>query len=173
MSTVRSLALGLGLAVLLAAVGTAPAADPNKKADKAKGGPLAALEQLTKLVPADAEEKLKLTDDQKKQVAKLQEEYQAKTKDGVQTAKDEFAKAKDAIKKAREDKDKAALQKAAEPIRDKVEGVLKTRKEYDGKVRDLLTDEQKKTSTSWRRTGLPSGSCSAAPRRSLRTSSKC
>jgi Spy/CpxP family protein refolding chaperone len=142
----RTWALALGVAALLALVGTAGAADKAGKAAKGKGKGLpAAIEQLTQLVPPDPDNKLKLTDDEQKQIAKIQDEFTDKSKDSVAAAKGAFASQKDAIKKARQDKDKAALKEAMAPVRDKVQDVVKVRSDYVAKVRDVLTDEQKTT----------------------------
>jgi Spy/CpxP family protein refolding chaperone len=142
MIRLRTRATGLGLAVVLVAVGTAGAAD--KGAGKAKG--LSKMvDRLTQLLPPGADDKLKLTDDQKKQVAKLADEYQTKTKDQVAAVKEVLAKQNDAIQKASADKDKAALKTAMQPVKDKAKDVLVVQKDYLAKVRDVLTDDQKTT----------------------------
>jgi hypothetical protein len=142
MMRIRAWATGLGLAAVLVLVGTASAAD--KGAGKGKG--LSKMvDRLTQLLPQGADDKLKLTDDQKKRVAKLADEYQAKTKDQVAAVKEVFAKQSDAIQKAKADKDKAALKTAIQPVMDKAKDVIAVQKDYLAKVRDVLTDDQKTT----------------------------
>jgi hypothetical protein len=116
----------------------------DEKPAKGKGTPKAMLEQLRNLLPHDPDDKLKMTDDEKTQIAKFQTEFEDKAKDSLAAVKDEFLKARDAIKQARENKDKEAFKKAMEPVREKMEDVLKIRKDYETKVRDLLTDDQRK-----------------------------
>jgi Spy/CpxP family protein refolding chaperone len=138
--------LGMALALpLLAVCVTAAVADDKPKAQKGKGPLGGVLEQLTKLVPADTQDKLKLTDDQKKQLDQIQQDYEAKTKDALSDLKDAITTAAPALKKAREDKDKDAQKTAMQPVREKGMGVVKVRSEFLSKVQDVLTDEQKKT----------------------------
>jgi Spy/CpxP family protein refolding chaperone len=133
----------LAFAALAVCVTTALADDKPKK--KAKGPLGGLLEQLTKLLPDDTQDKLKLTDDQKKQVDQLQQDYEAKTKDALGELKEAVATAAPALKKAREDKDKDAQKTAMQPVRDKGMAVVQVRAEFLSKVQDVLTDEQKKT----------------------------
>jgi hypothetical protein len=144
MMRVRAWATGLGLLALLAAVGSAAPGDTKDKG-RPKGGLGATLDRLTRLLPPDPDNKLKLTDDQKKQVDQLQGEFGDKSKDAVAAVKDEYAKNRDAIRKARQDKDRAALKQAMAPVREKVRDVIKLRSEYEDKVKDVLNDDQKKT----------------------------
>jgi Spy/CpxP family protein refolding chaperone len=138
--------LGMALALpLLAVCVTAAMADDKPKAQKGKGPLGGVLEQLTKLVPAETQDKLKLTDDQKKQLDQIQQDYEAKTKDALSDLKDAITTAAPALKKAREDKDKDAQKTAMQPVREKGMGVVKVRREFLSKVQDMLTDEQKKT----------------------------
>ena len=142
MLRIKTWATTLGLAAVLVMVGTAAADD--KGAGKGKG--LSKMvDRLTQLLPPGADDKLTLTGDQKKQVAKLTDEYQQKTKDQVAAVKEVLAKQSDAIHKASADKDKAALKTAMQPVKDKAKDVLAMQKDYLAKVRDLLTDDQKTT----------------------------
>jgi hypothetical protein len=143
----RTCAAALGLAALLALVGTADAAGKaakNKAKGKAKGVP-AALDQFAQLLPPDPDSKLKLTDDEQKQISKIQDEFHDKSKDQLAAVKDAFASQQAAIKKARQDKDKAALKEAMAPVRDKLKDYVALRSDYVAKVRDVLTDDQKTT----------------------------
>jgi hypothetical protein len=139
----RAWMLGLGVAVLLASVAVAGADDKAKP--KVKGGLASVLDRLTNLLPPGSEDKLKLTDDQKKQTDAIQTEFTDKSKDALAAVKDEFAKNRPAIQKARKDKDRAALKEAMTPVRAKVQDFLKVRSEYEDKVRAALNDDQKKT----------------------------
>jgi Spy/CpxP family protein refolding chaperone len=144
MTRFRTWAVVLGLAALLALVGTAGAADKAAKG-KGKGGLAAAIDKFTQLVPADPDNKLKLTDDEQKQITKIQDEFTDKSKDNLAALKDAVVAQKDALKKARQDKDKAAVKEAMAPIRDKMKDFVTIRSDYEGKVRDVLTDDQKAT----------------------------
>jgi Spy/CpxP family protein refolding chaperone len=143
MNKLRTLGMAVAFALLAICVTTSLADDKPKP--KAKGPLGGLLEQLTKLVPDDTQEKLKLTDDQKKQLDQIQQDYEAKVKDGLSDLKDAITTAAPALKKAREDKDKDAQKTAMQPIREKGMGVVQVRREFLSKVQDVLTDEQKKT----------------------------
>lgn len=138
MAYVRRLFVALSLVALVTSA--AMAADEKgkpaqKKGDAANGkGILAVVQNFNKILPPGADEKLKLTDDQKKEVAKLQDEFSSKTRDAI-------GKAREALQKARQDKDKGDRQAVMQQFRD----VFKTRSEYQDKVEKLLTDDQKKT----------------------------
>jgi hypothetical protein len=143
MTRFRTWAVVLGLAALVALVGTAGAAD---KGAKGKGkGLAAAIDKFTQLLPPDPDNKLKLTDDEQKQITKIQDEFTDKSKDSLAAVKDVVANSADAIKKARQDKDKAALKEAMAPLRDKLKDYVSLRSDYVSKVRDVLTDDQKTT----------------------------
>jgi len=86
------------------------------------------------LVSTELADKLKLTDDQKKQVAKLQKDFEEKTK----TASD---KLKELGEKAIKDKNREAFQE----LREQAQAIRKTRGEFEDKVKGLLKDDQKKT----------------------------
>src|SRR5262245_6516021 len=140
----RTLGMALAFALLSVCV-TSALADDKPKAQKGKGPLGGLLEQMTRLLPDDTQEKLKLTDDQKKQVDQIQQDYTAKTQEALSGLKDAIATAAPAIKKAREDKDKDAQKTAMQPVREKGMEVVKARREFLSKVMDVLTDEQKKT----------------------------
>lgn len=137
----RFVTLTVAVLALAFVAGTVAAAD---KAEKKKGK-LGDFSALTRLLPEGAEDKLKLTDDQKKQVAKIEEEFKQKTKESAEKLKDAFGKASESIKKARQDKDKAALRDAVAPLREPLQAVKAARDESQEKVKSLLNDEQKKT----------------------------
>jgi Spy/CpxP family protein refolding chaperone len=120
-----------GLALVLAASVALPAGAQDEKKGRDKGK---LFERLSELIPADAVEKLKLTDEQKEKFTKLQKEYTEKQKAA-------FENSRDAIKKAFEDKDREAVKKAFEESKTAVE---KVRNEFFDKASGLLTDEQKK-----------------------------
>jgi Zn-dependent M32 family carboxypeptidase len=145
MIRVRAWALGLGMALVLASVAVAGADNKAKGKGKGKGGIAAALDRLAQLLPPGAGDKLKLSEDQTKQVNKIQDEYADKSKDVLAGLKDAFTQNRDAIRKARKDKDKAALKQAMAPIRDKGKELAAIRSDYEAKVRDVLNDDQKKT----------------------------
>jgi Spy/CpxP family protein refolding chaperone len=125
----------LGLAVVIAAQTSAADDQPQRKG-KGKGG--FGDRAGFGLLPPGAADKLKLTDEQKEKVAKIEKEYQAKQKD-------KFGDMREEMKKAFENKDKEAMRKAFDKMRDNREAVQKLREEYQGKVESVLTDDQKKT----------------------------
>src|SRR5258708_1769370 len=120
--------LGMALAFALLAVCATSSLADDKPKPKAKGPLGGLLEQLTQLVPADTQEKLKLTDDQKKQLDQFQQDYEAKIKDGLSDLKDAIPTAAPALKKAREDKDKDAQKTAMQPVREKGMSVVQVRR---------------------------------------------
>jgi Spy/CpxP family protein refolding chaperone len=130
MLALRSGAFVLGLAVIFGAV---PASAQDKaKPDRAKLKDRIA--ELKNLLPPDAVEKLKLTDEQKEKLAKLQQEFEEKSKETL-------GKIRATLQKAIQDKDGEAIRKAGEEIR---AGAEKLRGEFMEKVAGLLTEEQKK-----------------------------
>jgi Spy/CpxP family protein refolding chaperone len=109
----------------------------GKKGKKGKGGDRQGFQfrqPSGPLVPTELADKLKLTDDQKGQVAKLQKEFEEKTK----TAAD---KLKELGEKATKDKNREAFQE----LREQAQAIRKTRTEFEDKVKGLLKDDQKKT----------------------------
>lgn len=89
------------------------------------------------LLPPGAEEKLKLTDEQKEKLATLQKDFESKQKET-------FGKVRDEMKKAFEDRDREAARKAMEKMREMRPDAEKLRDEYQTKAEALLTDAQKK-----------------------------
>lgn len=143
MFRVRLAALVLGALALAVVVGTSAGADKAQKKQKGKAG--AAAQQLTRLLPDGAEEKLKLTDEQKKQVTKIEEDLKAQSKEPVEKLKEALAKSQPAIKKARQDKDKAAMKEAVTALREPALAVRSLRDKSREQLKAILTDEQKKT----------------------------
>jgi Spy/CpxP family protein refolding chaperone len=134
--------LGIGL-LLVAAVGAGGADDKEKGGKDRPRMPL--LQRLGQLLPPDAEEKLKLTDEQKKQLAKIQDEFSEKRSALLGEVPEEVGKAADEIKKARDNKEKGGVGQAIMPLLGKLREMRQLREEYEKKVRDVLTAEQKKT----------------------------
>jgi Spy/CpxP family protein refolding chaperone len=134
MNLLRRLVPGAFLAVALVFCGTTWADDKDKEKPK-RPQPGAGFGRMQmSLVPDALQEKLKLTDEQKKKVEKLQQEFDDKNKDT-------FEKVRDAMRKAMQDRDREAFGK----IRELMEPVRKSRGEFQDKVAALLTEEQKKT----------------------------
>ena len=130
----RLVALGIGLLLVVAA--SAGGADRERT-------PL--LQRLGQLLPPNVADKLNLTAEQKKQVAKLQEEFSEKRAALLGEVPEEAGKALEEIQKARENGEKPKLAPAVMPLVGKLLEVRQLREDYDKKVRALLTDEQKKT----------------------------
>ncbi len=82
------------------------------------------------LVSSDLSDKLKLTDEQKKAVSKLQAEFEDKTKDSVEK-----------VTAAMKEKTAESRKEAMEVM----QTISKTRGEFQDKVKGVLKDEQKKT----------------------------
>jgi Spy/CpxP family protein refolding chaperone len=130
----------LGLAVALTAFGAGRADDQKKQPDaRGRFQQLQKLQQFQvgraggPLITAETKDKLNLTADQKEKIAKLEKEFEDKSKETM-------AKSRETIQKAIQEKDIAALQQ----MRDVLQANRKLRTEYEGKVSALLTDEQKK-----------------------------
>ena len=110
----------------------AGAADEKPAREKGKFGDR--LTNLAQLLPQEAVDKLKLTDEQKEKLAAIQKDFASKSKEA-------FEKSRDAMKKAFEDGDKDAGKKAIEDMRSAAE---KARSEALDKVAGILKDDQKK-----------------------------
>jgi len=126
--------LVLGLALVFAML--ADARPDDEKKGKRKGGerPGFQVSQLAgPLVSSELADKLKLSDDQKDKVAKLQKEFEEMTKPVADKLKELREKAKD---KGRE---------AFQELRTQTEALRKTRGEFEDKVKVVLNDDQKKT----------------------------
>jgi Spy/CpxP family protein refolding chaperone len=141
----RSRLVVLGVGLLLVVTVPARGADDKEpsKAPAPQRTPL--LQRLGQLLPPEVADKLHLTDEQKKQVAKLQDEFSEKRAALLGEVPEEAGKALDEIKKARDNGEKPKLGQAAMPVVGKLLQVRQLRDDYDKKVRALLTDEQKKT----------------------------
>lgn len=85
------------------------------------------------LIPAESQEKLNLTADQKEKLAKIEKEFEEKNKDAQ-------AKVREAIQNAGQNRDRTASQK----IRDALQASQQLRRDYEGKVEAVLNDDQKK-----------------------------
>jgi hypothetical protein len=125
-------ALGIGLLLIASASG-------------AERERMPLLQRLGQLLPPDVADKLNLTAEQKKQVAKLQDEFSEKRAALLGELPEEAGKAFEEIQKARENGEKPKLAPAVLPLVGKLLQVRQLREDYDKKVRALLTDEQKKT----------------------------
>src|SRR5262245_42549487 len=136
MIRLRLAALALAALALVVVVGTSEGADKAKKKGKLGN----AAQQLTRLLPEGAEDKLKLNDEQKKQVTKIAEDYKTESQQAGEKLKDAFAKNQEAIKKARQDKDKAAIKNAAASLRDPALEVKKLRDASREKIKTVLND---------------------------------
>jgi len=132
-----------GLAVACVLLADIQAADEGgKKGKKGKGGGdrqgqrqgFQFGQASGPLVSTELSDKLKLTDDQKKQLAKLQKDFEEKTKSAAD-------KLKELGEKAIKDKNREAFQE----LREQAQAIRKTRGEFEDKVKGLLKDDQKKT----------------------------
>lgn len=86
--------------------------------------------QTGPLVSTELAEKLKLSGEQKDKIAKLQKDFEEKTKEPS-----------DKLKELREKRDREAFQ----AMREQMTAIRKTRGEFTDKVKELLKDDQKKT----------------------------
>jgi Spy/CpxP family protein refolding chaperone len=121
------------LGVLSAVLGgLVQAADDAKARERGKRGQLpgAALD----LLPADLDEKLALSTEQKEKLARLREEVRARQKAVLE-------KLRDAMQQARQNKDRDKLREQFQAFRQEAE---KLRDEVQAKLKELLSDEQKK-----------------------------
>lgn len=140
----------LGLASFLV-VPVVSGADDEKPKRKGRGGFQDRFgDYRPSLLPRGAEEKLNLTSEQKDKLASIQKEYDQKQKD-------KFGKIREDMKKAFEDRDREAIRKAMDKMRDVREDAQKLRDEYRAKAEALLTDAQKKQLADSGRGGPPRG----------------
>src|SRR5579862_8391676 len=144
MTRLRYLALAIGLAFLVTIGGTR-ADDKKPDPPQPRRGAPDILGQLGNigsgggplLVPELAD-KLKLTDDQKGKVEKLQKEFEDKVKDKT-------GKIRDELEQAIQNQDIETIRKLPELMRNIRQEAQKVRDDYEGKLKGLLTDDQKKT----------------------------
>jgi Spy/CpxP family protein refolding chaperone len=130
---IRLLKLGFAVNILLALGVEAVAQDAARPRNR-----LALSSDVAgPLVSKSVAEKLKLTKDQKDKIAKLEQEFAERTKEGA-------AKAREKMEKARVDRDRQAMKTALSELKE-VKGLQPV---YIDKVRELLNDEQKKLYTS-------------------------
>jgi len=132
---------GIALLALVALTASLAVADEPKKDDQKKAQPKGRGGQLQPdrilgqfggpLLSADGLEKLKLTDEQKKQYDKIEAEYKDKQKD--------------LLAKVRESVQGGNAQGITEALRNLRGDQQKLRNDYLAKVEGTLTDEQKKT----------------------------
>lgn len=127
----KCLVLGL-LSAGLAGLGTLQAADDAKPRERGKRGqfPAAAVD----LLPADLDEKLALSTEQKEKLARLRDDVRARQKAVLD-------KLRDAMQQARQNKDRDKLREQFQAFRQEAE---KLRGEVEAKLKELLSDEQKK-----------------------------
>jgi Spy/CpxP family protein refolding chaperone len=137
MRSLRCMALGIGLVLAFGSQLTAADGDQKGRDRKGKGG-FERFGAARALVAPEVLDKLKLSDEQKDKVTKLDKEFQEKDKAA-------FGSLRDTVRKAAEDKDREAMKKAFEQLRDNRDKATKLREEYEGKVAALLTADQKKT----------------------------
>jgi hypothetical protein len=120
-------AMGLGLALVLVSGPQVMAQNRiqiQRPAIGAASGPL---------VPAELQDKLKLTDEQKKKLADLEKEFQGKSKE----ANDKLTQIRAKIR------DRTPVE-AVQQLREQMQAVRQLRADYEGKVKALLDDDQKK-----------------------------
>lgn len=126
--------LAFGSAVLMAAFGTAWANDdpPERKpGQRFQRGPFSF--RTGPLMSRELLDKLELSSEQKDELAKIQKEFEKKSKDAQ-------AKLRESMKRSREDGGREGFQK----IREQMEAMRKLRTEYRDKAMGVLNDDQKK-----------------------------
>lgn len=132
MSLIRCCALGGGLA-LIALLFSNGLAEGQVQRQPIQIQPGFGRTATGPLVPAELQEKLALTKEQKEKIEAIEKELAEKTKDAE-------AKMKEAREKAVADKNREAFTK----IREMAQDIQKVRGEFGDKVKAVLTDEQKK-----------------------------
>jgi Spy/CpxP family protein refolding chaperone len=133
----------LGLVLVLGALQSSALAQDSK--DTKKERPRSGLgSRIGQLLSPEDEAKLKLTDEQKEKVAKLQKEFREQNKETLDKLGDEFGKIREALRKARADQDRDSARKAMQDLRGQFQSFQKLRDQFDAKLSALLTDEQKK-----------------------------
>ncbi len=139
MTRFRFAALLLGLAAIVVVSGVqAQDKKDDKKTDRPAGGFGGGFGRLGAtagpLVSDNLQEKLSLTAEQKDKIGKLQKEFDEKSKETTDKVRQEI---QDAIQNQN-------FQGLA-GLNQKMQEVQKIRTDYEGKVKALLTDDQKKT----------------------------
>lgn len=138
----RSHALVIGFSLLaLAASRSSAVADDVPLARR----PLENLiERFTTVIPKDVEDRLKLTDAQKKELAKLQKQLDDKNMKIVMQLAGQFTSFQEALEQSRKDNDLSALKSIALALIADATDISRLHKELDTKLRAVLDDDQKK-----------------------------
>jgi predicted dienelactone hydrolase len=102
------------------------------------------IERFTLLLPKDAEEKLQLSDEQKRQVAQLQKQLDDKNQKLLLKVLGEVSDLQAALEKARTEGDNERLKNIALTLTGQLAEETRTHRELEGKVRELLDAEQRK-----------------------------
>jgi hypothetical protein len=134
---------------------------PARSADNTPGQPDAKplakmLQRFNQVVPKDVAEKLNLSDDQKKELDKLQKDLDEKNQKFLIKALGKAVDLQDAIEKARTDKNTDDLTMGALEMGVLTLELIKSQRATEGKFRDLLTDEQKKMYDQSKKPSRPS-----------------
>lgn len=138
MLVTRNWKFGLGLAVALSPVALASAEDRIPVVPvQVQVGPAVrpiGFANPMQLLPADALDALKLSDDQKTKIDGLQKEFEKE--------KDALAKTQEAFRKAIQDRDQDAIKKASGEMQEAFQQIQKSREDVRGKIRAVLTEAQ-------------------------------
>jgi hypothetical protein len=140
-----SIVSGVFLLLAIGIAGQAQAADEKP----ARGDSPKLIEKLIQrfgtVVQKDVEEKLELSDEQKTKLTKLQKDLDSRNQKLLIRAMMKVSDLQDALDKAKNDNDAGDLKTDALDIGMLTLELVKTKREIDGKFRDILTDDQKKT----------------------------
>ena len=103
------------------------------------------IERFTRLVPRDVEEKLQLTEAQKKEVGKLQKQLDEKNLKIVMQVVGEISNLQEALEKAQKDNNADVLRSLALAFVASATDINRLRSDLNTKLRAVLDDDQKKT----------------------------
>jgi Spy/CpxP family protein refolding chaperone len=136
--------MGPGLLAVLAAVGVCGGQVQSDDKPEPPKERIKLLENFAKLITPEIEEKLKLSDEQKKKIDKIVEEFEADHKEDLARIRKNFMRIREDIEKAVTDMDKEAIRKLFLDLARQVAVFERLRDDLDGRLKDVLTDEQKK-----------------------------
>lgn len=116
-------------------------AAPEKRPERSKPDQF---QGMTSLLLLEIDKRLNLSGEQKSRIVDLKKEFEDKHRDAVMKLREEAARIRHDMDSARTKKDGLAMKRASDQLRELRRNAEKLRAEFEQKLLDVLTDEQKK-----------------------------